>query len=430
MDDIRLGAILLEGGVVDEAGLERCLAMQSLTGSTRPIGQILVEQGLLDAATLKRLLAIQQDRIAAAAAKAAPKDLASASLLAAAIENGAAEVVVSEGRPVRIRVGGSWSQLTDAVLGGPEVWDFVREVMGTEVLEELAERHFVVRTWELDGLGSGSATAFRQFDGVAVRIQFAPTAALTPESVELPPAVIDAVRAGKGLVLIVGERGVGRREVLPAMVQLAAGDNSHYVVVVDDEPLTIPANGALVVRRRYGLTRTERAQSLRSVVGEDPDAIVIADVGCADTFDLALRAAEGGRLVVAWLDAANATAALTRVLNFYPVHDLPRVRAALAAMLRAVFVRQLLPDQSHTGTVAASELLLVDDAVREVIRRGDLGDIALLLRADGNHVGHSLDRSMLDLLTAGRVRMEDVFSRAEEKAWLLERTRDLQTNPR
>jgi len=238
------------------------------------------------------------------------------------------------------------------------------------------------------------------------------------------------VRGGKGLVLVVGERGIGRAELLASMTQLAAGDPSTYVVVVSDEPLPLAPSPAMVERRRYGLSPDDQAAALRSVVRADPDVLVVADVGAAATFDIALRAAESGRLVIGYLDAANATAALVRILNFYPVHDLPRVRSSLAAVLRTVFVRQLLPDVDHAGTAAANELLVVDDAVREIVRRGELGDLAMLLRAEGSRAGHSLDRSMLGLLQAGRVRMEDVFARAEEKAWLLERTRDLQPNPR
>ncbi|MCA8968032.1 MAG: hypothetical protein KDC48_24335, partial [Planctomycetes bacterium] len=99
------------------------------------------------------------------------------------------------------------------------------------------------------------------------------------------------------------------------------------------------------------------------------------------------------------------------------------VRASLAAVLRCVLVRQLLPDADHTGVVPATELLLVDDAAREVVRRGALDDLRLLLRSGTGTSGHSLDQSLLDLLVRGRVRLEDVFARCEEKAWLLERTR-------
>lgn len=154
--------------------------------------------------------------------------------------------------------------------------------------------------------------------------------------------------------------------------------------------------------------------------------MVVADVGSPEAFEIALRAAEGGRTVVAWIDAANATSALQRVMNFYAMHDLVRVRGALAAVLRGVFVRHLLPDASHTGSVAVTEMVLADDAVREIVRGGDLADLTLLLRAEGCACGHSLDRSLLLSLQRGRVRMEDAFARTEEKAWMLERTRGVQ----
>jgi twitching motility protein PilT len=325
---------------------------------------------------------------------------------------------------VRLRVAGSWRQLTEDPVRGPEVWDFVRELMGAEVLEELAERHFVIRSWQRPELGRGSATAFRQFEGVAVRVVLAPVT--TTAETALPQAVLDQTRTGRGLVLVGGERGIGRLELLTPLLHAAARSGGDYVVAVDDEPIDLPAQGAMVVRRRYGIDTEDRAAALRAAIGEDPDTLVVGDVGAPATFELALRAAEGGRLVVAWIDANNVTAMLQRILNFYPTYDLPRVRSSLAAVLRAVFVRHELPDAGHDGTVAATELLLVDDAVRDVLRGGELADLGLLLRMEGSRCGHSLDRSLLDLLTGGRVRLEDVFARAEEKAWLLERTRDLQ----
>ncbi len=430
MEDIRLGAILLEGGVVDEAGLERCLAIQSLTGGARPLGQVLVEQGLIGTEDLQRILDLQRTRVARRAAEVQDTDVGCGALLQAAGCQRATEIVVSEGRPVRMRVACEWRQLTNESLRGPEVWEFVRELMGTEVLEMLAERHFVVHAWDRGDIGRGSATAFRQFDGVAVRVTFAAAEAPTAEAASLPASLVQIVQGGKGLVLITGERGIGRADALAPMVQLAARQNDHYVVVIDDEPLPLPTTGALVVRRRFGISPAERAATLRNVVREDPDTLVIADVGSPETFELALRAAEGGRLVIAYMDACTAPAALVRALNFYPTYDLPRVRSTLAAVLRAVLVRQMLPDVAHEGTVAATEFLLVDDAVREVVRSGELMDLGLLIRAEGSRCGHSLDRCMLELLVAGRVRMEDVFARAEEKAWLLERTKDLQANTR
>jgi twitching motility protein PilT len=430
MEDTRLGAILLEGGIVGEVDLERCLAIQSLTGGVRPIGQILIEQRLLDPTTLKRLLDLQRSRVALRRAEVPAADAMSGTLLRAAAANGASELVVSEGRPVRIRVAGEWRELAPEPLRGPEVWDFVRETMGPEVLEELADRHSVVRAWQDPELGHGAATAFRQFDGVAVRTTFAVRAAMTPLEAALPPAVVEAVRAGRGLVLLVAERGAGRVEALASLLQVAAADKGHYAVVLDDEPLPLPRDGSLVVRRRFGLLPADRTAALRGALREDPDVLAIADVGDPNTFELALRAAEGGRLVLACLDAGSVVGALHRVMNFYAAYDVPRVQQSLAAALKVVVARHLLPDVEHQGTVVANELLVVDESVREALRSGGIDDIGLLLRMEGTRCGHSLDRSLLELVDAGRVRVEDVFGRAEDKAWLLERTLERTTNAR
>ncbi|MCA8964010.1 MAG: Flp pilus assembly complex ATPase component TadA [Planctomycetes bacterium] len=439
MDDLRLGTILLCGGIVDESDLERCLAIQELTGGVRPLGQILCEQGLIDERTLDRLLDLQREQRATAQDFSITVDgLATQALLRSAHANNAEELVISEGRNVRMKVAASWHDLTEEPLRGPEVWDFVREMLGTSVLEELADRHFVARQWQLEGAGRGMATAFRQFDGVAVRVTFA-AAPSTSEQTDEPqaPAAVTAdilpaefsqrLRSGRGLVLLVGERGIGRSSGLEAALHNVAGQGQQYVVYVGDEPIAVPASEALIAQRKFGWSTAERAAAMRSAIREDPDILLCADVGAPETFELALRAAEGGRLVIAYLDAGRVKDALARILNFYPNYDLPRVRSSLAAVLRAVLARHQLPDANHRGAVYATELLLVEDPAREILRGGKIDDITLLLRMEDDAAGHSLDRSMFQLLTDGKVRMPDIFARCEEKAWLLERTQNLET---
>lgn len=420
---MRLGTILLESRIIDEAALERALEIQTLTGGVRPLGQVLVEQDLLDRATLERLLAQQNERSAQRQGLLPVDGNQTAPFVRAALAAGASELVVSEGRPVQARVAGAWRNLTSEPVRGPEVWDFVRAEMGPEVLEQLAERRFVAQGHHRPGICRGRITAFRHCDGVAVVLALTPDRAAPPAELAIPESVLPLLASGKGLVLVAGERDMGRIETLSSLLGAITSDPSRYVLVLDDAlDATSPSGGAVVSRRRTGDTPTQMVAALRSAIREDPDVIVAGDIGEAEAFDLALRAAEAGRLVIAWVNGCSVTATIQRVLNFYTSHDVPRVRATLAAQLRCVLVRQLLPNALHTGVVAATELLLVDAAVREVLRGGDLANLGLLLRVEGSQCGHSLDRCLLDLLTQGRVRFEDVFARAEEKAWLLERT--------
>ncbi len=422
MDDTRLGTILLESRVIAESDLEKCLQIQALTGGMRPIGQILVEQGLLDQATLEQLLELQESR---QRQRQATAELPPGSdFLRAAAQAGANELVISEGRPPAMRVAAEWRSLGSEPLAGPEVWDFVRSEMGTEVLEDLADRRHVSRDFLRPGVGRGRITAFRQFDGVAVVARLHPEQVRTPGEAGLPPSVVEQVRAERGLVLLVGERGGGLTEAFAALLHEAARDPSRYVLLLDDNlEYPLPQGGALVVRRRIGEHVADYPTGLRTAVREDPDVVFVGDIGQPEAFDLALRAAEGGRLVVACLRAPGVVGALQRALNLYPSYDVPRVRTTLASVLRCVLVKHLLPDQARQGQVTATELLVVDEPVRDVIRGGDLPNLNLLMRMENSRCGHSLDRSLLGLLQQGKVRFEEVFGRAEEKAWILERVR-------
>ncbi|MGE3173895.1 MAG: ATPase, T2SS/T4P/T4SS family [Planctomycetota bacterium] len=422
MDETRLGSILLESRVISEADLEKCLEIQALTGNNRPVGQILIEQGLLDRGTLDRLLQLQQARMAE---RVVSEDVdTQGGFLAAAVRAGARELVISEGRPVLARAAMDWRMLTVEPVRGPEVWDFVRTEMGAQVLEELADRHFVVRDLHREGLCRGRVTALRHSDGVAVLVELRPEH--TPTAVELgiPKELPELLAGPRGLVLFVGERGIGRTELLAGVLTEMAREENRYLVVLDDAIDTaLPAGGALIARRRVGEHVSSYASGLRTAVREDPDAILVGSLSSPDAFDMAVRAAEGGRLVVGWLDAGSVVGCLQRVLNFYPVYDVQRLRQSLATVLRAVCVRHLLSSQDGSRMVPATELLLVDEAARDVIRGGDLNNLGLLMRTEGGKNGHSLDQCMFELIQDNAIRMEDAYARAEEKAWLLERLR-------
>jgi len=424
MDEMRLGSILLESKVISEADLEKCLEVQALTGNNRPMGQILVEQGLIDRATLDRLLQLQQSRIGDKKMLAGIGSIEGNNdgFLGAAVRAGARELVISEGRPVLARAGAEWRVMTSEQVRGPEVWDFVRTEMGSQVLEELADRHFVVRDLHRPGLCRGRVTALRHSDGVAVLVELRPELATPAVDLGIPQALTDVLVAARGLVLLVGERGIGRTELMAGVLQELAREADRYVVVLDDALDTDPPNGgALIARRRVGEHVSSYTAGLRTAVREDPDAILVGSLSDPDAFDLAVRAAEGGRLVVGWLDATSVVGCLQRIVNFYQPYDVQRLRQSLASVLRAVCVRHLLSATDGSKMMPATELLLVDEAARDVIRGGDLANLTLLMRTEGGKNGHSIDQAMFDLVADGSIRLEDAYARAEEKAWLLER---------
>jgi twitching motility protein PilT len=420
MEETRLGAILLENPVIREQDVDRCLEIQRLTGGTRPLGRILVEEGVVSEETLEQLLAIQRSRrqksdeaVRAGDGKGADR------FLEAALAMAANELLLSENRPVRMRVAGQLRTFSDEPARGEEIWQFIRERMGADAPELIAEHHCLTRAFAVPGRARGRITAFRHFDGIAVELRLHGEAVRDAAAVGLGASVLECVRAGQGMVLLTGLNRCGISETLAAAIAEVAQRRDRLVLVLDEDLEAPPPNGAAeIVRRRVGEHTRDYPTALQAAISQDPDVIVVGDVSSPAAFDLALRAAESGRLVVCALRAKSVTAALERALSFYAPHDLPRVRATLAAVLRCVLALELLPNVARTGQELATELLLVNHSAREVIRDGALAQIPLLLRIDA--CGHSFDSSLRDLLAAGRIRFEDAFSRAEDKAVVLQ----------
>lgn len=424
MDDIRLGTLLLEHSVLQEADLDRCLEVQSLTGGVRPLGHILVEQGFIDQKTLDELLALQAQRAQSQRGTlevgSTDGEPGSSPYLIAAVSAGATELFISEGRPIVARVAGQLQSLTPDPLDAPEVWSFVREFMGHDVLEQIAESKEVTRSFVQPGLCRGRISAFRHFDGIGVSVRIHAEERRTAEDLAIPAEVVTTAKQGKGLLLVAGERGSGLTETMHALLDTVASVPGRHVLVLDnvfEADAPEPASGTRVVRRQ--VRADGYAEALRAGICEEPDAIVAADISTPGAFEMALRAAEGGRFVIGAVHAATALNALTRVLTGYSENDVPRVRATLSSVLAGVLCRKLVPDADHVSLLPVSEYLHVDDAVREVLRQGRISNVESLLRMEDNP-GFSFDQSLMDIHLAGSARFEDVFHRATDKTWFLQ----------
>lgn len=420
MEDTRLGAILLDYRVVPEKDLQHCLEIQALAGGQRPLGQILVEQGVITQRTLDDLLLLQEARRLVECSPTVIEGEDVDRYLRAAVQAGANQLHLSEGRHALIRVAGGMQTLGDTVVSGPELWQFVRVHMGNEVLEAVAERHSVTREFHYDGLARGRITAFRHFDGLAVSVHLHPEAVRTPQEAGIEKSLLESVRHGKGLILVIGEHGSGITETLATLVHEASSVSGRLVLVIDETfEYPRPTGGAIVSMRRVGEHTRSHATGIRAALREDPDVVVIGETDF-EAFNLALHAAESGRLVIACVRARSVVTALERVLRYYPSYDEDRIRCVLAAILIGAITVRLVPAQDHSGQIIATEVLRFDESVRDLVRLGSLRQINALIRLENAAIGHSMDRSLLRLLESGSVRFEDVFQHADDKSLLLQ----------
>ncbi len=421
MDNTRLGSILLENPLMHQEDIERCLEIQALTGGARPLGEILIQEGVISRDALEELLAIQQSRREQSRGTAVVQGSGPDSYLRTAIAHKASDLIMSEGRRVLIRTGGQLRELTDEPIASKDLFEFLRQRIGPDVLTVLAEKKAVAREFHVPGLARGRICAFRHFDGLCVTIRLHPEQVRDASTSGIPNELVRAMSHGKGMVLITGDVRSGITETLATLLQTAVAEPNRVVLVLDrDFEVPSVVGQAVLTRRKVGIDTATYATGLRAATIEAPEVIFVGDASDVEAFDLALRAAEAGSLVVTAVRARSVVAALERVLNGYPAYDVPRVRTSLAAVINCIAALHLLPTNAREGMVLASEVLMLNDAAREILRGGALTQLNLLMRLESAECGHSLDDSLIGLVEGERVRFEDAFVCAEDKTRLLQ----------
>ena len=423
-NNTRLGALLLEGDLIREDDLERCLELQTLTGGTRPLGQILVEQDIITQDDLDELLTMQKVRWAG---ELPPIDTTSSGierLMCAAGAINATELILSEGQPAMVRVQGQLRPIDDEPLQSPEMWQFLLDYMGPDVLDRLADLRYVTQEFCCEGVGRGRMTAFRHFNGACAVVRLHPAAVRDVEAAGLSQEILDCVSAQKGLILLTGEMGAGITSTMASILaQIVKGDPQFVIVLDENQEYELDQGNFEVIFRRVGRDTVDYESGLAAAISEDPDVLVVADVSSPRSFDLALRAAEGGCLVIAALNARDIQAALIRAFNFYPSYDVQRIRNTLAAVLNCVLRLQLVPEKDGPTQVMATELLMLDTASRAVLREGLVSRLGLLMVMENSGTGYSMDACLEELFKNGRISLEDAFRCADDKARFLRRTK-------
>jgi general secretion pathway protein E/type IV pilus assembly protein PilB len=129
---------------------------------------------------------------------------------------------------------------------------------------------------------------------------------------KLLPIVEAALARPSGLILTTGPAGSGKTATLYSMIQSLDAVGRNIVTLEDGIEIRMPNLTQGETNARAGFTF---ATGLRAIEGQDPDAILVGELGDVDTAAIAFRCALTGRLVLSTLYAASTVEAITRLLD-------------------------------------------------------------------------------------------------------------------
>jgi twitching motility protein PilT len=129
------------------------------------------------------------------------------------------------------------------------------------------------------------------------------------------------------------------------------------------------------------------ANALRAALREDPDVVLIGEMRDLETIESALRIAETGHLTFATLHTNSASQTINRIIDVFPAHQQPQVRAQLSLVLEGIMCQALLPRASGTGRVLSLEIMIPNAAIRNLIREDKIHQIYATMQSGQERTG-------------------------------------------
>lgn len=299
-------------------------------------------------------------------------------IIKAAVERGASDLHIKAGDVFRARIDGKLVPLTKQRLTPDQTLAIAQRLLGGE---DAARRLETLRdydcSWGLPGVGRFRINLLRQRSSFMIVMRVIPFAVPSLESLGLPGALASIAEAERGLVLVSGMSGSGKSSTVAALVNHINQHQQRHIVVIEDpiEFLHRDLNSS-ITQREVGVDTDSTEVGLRAALRQDPDVVVLGDLRDAAAVNLAIKAAETGRLVIAVMPTPGVISTVGQVHAILPEEEREIGRVRFAAALRAIVAQQLVPRADGNGRVAVVELLLPTAAVREALRDpGRVGDL-------------------------------------------------------
>jgi len=233
----------------------------------------------------------------------------------------------------------------------------------------------------------------------------------------LPPVIEHMAGMEKGLIVVTGPAGSGKSSTLASIVDLINSRRNCMIISVEDPVEYVHSvQRGVVKQREVGVDTHSFSSALKHVLRQDPNVILVGEMRDLDTISMSITAAETGHLVLTSLHTPSTTECINRIVDVYPASQHQQVRNQLSESLNAVIGQVLLPRKSGDGMVVATEVLVCNPAIRNLIRQGQTEQIPSYIQAGAQWGMHLLDESLLKLVRSGAVECETAKRHARNPA--------------
>jgi len=347
-------------------------------------------------------------------------------LLLTAAKQNASDLHIGVGRRPTLRIDGILIPIAkEPVLTKEDAEGLVFALLTEEQRQEFFKEKQLDFSYSYEDKARFRVNVYFQRGFAAAALRLIPAHIRTIEELNLPPILHDFTKLNQGFVLVVGPAGHGKSTTIAALLdEINHKRNEHIVTIEDPIEYVFAQDRCIISQREVGMDATSFHNALRSLLRQDPDVIMIGEMRDPETISTAMTAAETGHLVFSTLHTNSASQTIDRIIDSFPSEQQGQIVSQLASTLVAIVSERLVP-RLGGGRVPATEIMLVNSAVRNLIRERKIYQIDLVIETSVQEGMISLNRSLVNLIKRKEISLEQAEGYSlnpAELRILLERT--------
>ncbi|SMF84844.1 twitching motility protein PilT [Paenibacillus uliginis N3/975] len=320
-------------------------------------------------------------------------------LLRMAFESKASDLHLTVDVPPIVRIHGELKQHGEDKLTPEDTVKMAKSLMTKEQWDVFQEKRELDFSFGIRDLTRFRVNVYHQRSNVGIALRLIPTEIPELDNLHVPEVLRQLSTKAQGLILVTGPTGSGKSTTLASLLNDMNQKMRKHIITLEDPIEYLHSNRYSVINQReIGYDSHSFANGLRAALRQDPDVILVGELRDLETISIAITAAETGHLVLGTLHTPNAPATIDRILDVFPPNQQGQIRIQLASVLIGILSQRLFPTMDNRGRHVATELLINNHAIANLIRNEKVHQIYNFMQTGKSYGMHTLEMSMNELI--------------------------------
>jgi twitching motility protein PilT len=349
-------------------------------------------------------------------------------LLQEVISSNSPDLHLQVGQPpiVRVKTGSIVALSKYPALKKEDLNKIIDEISSEAQRKEYMENLEVDFSFSVKNCGRFRVNLYNDRYGPAIAFRVISDTIPTLQELGFGSDIEQLLQLPNGLVLVTGPTGSGKSTTLASMIEyINEHRNAHIITIEDPIEYVYKNRNCLISQREVKLHTHNFSNAIRSALRQDPDVVLVGEMRDLETISAVMTLAETGHLVFSTLHTTDSVQTIDRIIDVFPSDQQGQIRNQASNMIKAVISQILVPHANGEGRIAAREIMISNDAIRNCIAQGQTVQIYSMIQigaADGMIL---MDKSLEELVKSGNITKENALAKANDLESLAHRLKEI-----